>query len=231
MSLKRSLLVVLTLLAGFSLSAAADSAEPLGYLDELPPLLDRELFFGDPEISAAQLSPDGSTSPSSAPTRACAISGSRASTNRSTRPSPLTADDKPVPGYFWTQDGPTCSMSRTRAAMRTSTSGRLIQTANARTTAACRGTQPDRHRWRSRHDHRPAQRHAGPHAGRPQRPRPGAARRLCRDHFDRRTRTADREQPEHCRLERRPGRQRASWLAPGQRGRHRGPARRRRRTR
>jgi len=26
---------------------------------ELPPLLDRELFFGDPEISGGQLSPDG----------------------------------------------------------------------------------------------------------------------------------------------------------------------------
>ena len=26
---------------------------------DLPPLIDRELFFGDPEISGAQLSPDG----------------------------------------------------------------------------------------------------------------------------------------------------------------------------
>jgi hypothetical protein len=25
----------------------------------LPPLIDRELFFGDPEISGAQISPDG----------------------------------------------------------------------------------------------------------------------------------------------------------------------------
>ena len=30
-----------------------------GLRAELPPLIDRELFFGDPEISGAQLSPDG----------------------------------------------------------------------------------------------------------------------------------------------------------------------------
>src|SRR5436305_5691228 len=35
--------------------AAAVSAQP----SELPPLLDRQLFFGDPEIIAGQLSPDG----------------------------------------------------------------------------------------------------------------------------------------------------------------------------
>ncbi|WP_410971941.1 hypothetical protein, partial [Salmonella sp. SAL4445] len=27
--------------------------------DNQPPVIDRELFFGDPEISAAQISPDG----------------------------------------------------------------------------------------------------------------------------------------------------------------------------
>jgi len=31
----------------------------LGLRADLPPLIDRELFFGDPEISGAQLSPDG----------------------------------------------------------------------------------------------------------------------------------------------------------------------------
>ncbi len=30
-----------------------------GVKAEVPPLLDRELFFGDPEISGAQISPDG----------------------------------------------------------------------------------------------------------------------------------------------------------------------------
>jgi hypothetical protein len=33
--------------------------EPLPYLDRLPPLVDREVFFGNPEISGGELSPDG----------------------------------------------------------------------------------------------------------------------------------------------------------------------------
>ena len=42
-------------LAGLALSLGALA----GAADGLPPLLDRELFFGNPEIAAAQLSPDG----------------------------------------------------------------------------------------------------------------------------------------------------------------------------
>ncbi|MBI4540912.1 MAG: hypothetical protein HY704_15520 [Gemmatimonadetes bacterium] len=29
------------------------------YLDRLPPLIDREILFGDPEIAGGQISPDG----------------------------------------------------------------------------------------------------------------------------------------------------------------------------
>ncbi len=47
------------LLLCLPLTLKAESVAPLAYLDELPPLLDRELFFGDAEISGAQLSPDG----------------------------------------------------------------------------------------------------------------------------------------------------------------------------
>src|SRR5271169_1071601 len=32
---------------------------PIPGLAQLPPLIDRELFFGDPEISGSQISPDG----------------------------------------------------------------------------------------------------------------------------------------------------------------------------
>src|SRR5688572_24803797 len=31
----------------------------LSYLDQLPPVLDREIFFGNPEISGGEISPDG----------------------------------------------------------------------------------------------------------------------------------------------------------------------------
>jgi hypothetical protein len=49
---------LLTLVA-VALMAASAPAEQLEYLDKLPPIIDREIFFGDPEISSAQISPDG----------------------------------------------------------------------------------------------------------------------------------------------------------------------------
>jgi dipeptidyl aminopeptidase/acylaminoacyl peptidase len=54
--MRRALLLLLavSLLAG---SAAAVAKLP--YLDKLPPIIDRELFFGDPEIAGGRLSPDG----------------------------------------------------------------------------------------------------------------------------------------------------------------------------
>ena len=105
MSLKRSLLVVLMLLTGFSLPAFAEPAKPLGYLDELPPLLDRELFFGDPEISGAQLSPDGQYVTFIRPYQGVRNIWIKAIDEPFDQAQPLTADDKPVPGYFWTHDG------------------------------------------------------------------------------------------------------------------------------
>ena len=60
-----SALVALPVLAQEGAQAAAqeetarEAVSPLGYLDELPPLIDRDLFFGDPEITGSQLSPDG----------------------------------------------------------------------------------------------------------------------------------------------------------------------------
>jgi hypothetical protein len=42
------------------LAAAADSKAPGKKVPaQAPPLLDRELFFGNPEIAGAQISPDG----------------------------------------------------------------------------------------------------------------------------------------------------------------------------
>jgi hypothetical protein len=42
-------------LAAISAIPSIVSAQPKG----LPPLIDRDLFFGDPEIAGAQISPDG----------------------------------------------------------------------------------------------------------------------------------------------------------------------------
>ncbi len=105
MRLPRFVLLSLLLVVGAPLAAADTPGPSLGYLDKLPPLIDRDLFFGDPEISGAQLSPDGRHVTFMRPyqgVRNIWIKGIDADFDAAR---PLTADDKPVPGYFWSQDG------------------------------------------------------------------------------------------------------------------------------
>lgn len=71
-----------------------------------PPLVDRELFFGNPEIAASQLSPDGKFISFIKPLNGVRnifvkginepFSAARAVTNEAKRP---------IPNYFWSQDG------------------------------------------------------------------------------------------------------------------------------
>jgi len=69
------------------------------------PLIDRELFFGDPEISGAQISPDGKYLAFVKP-----LDGTRNVWVKTTdqpfdQARPVTADTKrPIPGYFWSRD-------------------------------------------------------------------------------------------------------------------------------
>ncbi len=56
--MKRLLFVLLALGLAYGAVTAFAAAE-LPYLDKLPPLIDREVFFGDPEIAGGQISPDG----------------------------------------------------------------------------------------------------------------------------------------------------------------------------
>jgi len=85
----------------FALLALAASARA-----DLPPLIDRQLFFGDPEIAGSQLSPDGKFIAFVKP-----LDGTRnVWVKRTDEPfeaaHPITADTKrPIPGYFWSQDG------------------------------------------------------------------------------------------------------------------------------
>lgn len=76
------------------------------YSQDVPPLIDREIFFGDPEISGGQLSPDGSFLSFMRPydgtrniwikTREASFDDAIPVTNRT---------DRPIPGYFWSRDG------------------------------------------------------------------------------------------------------------------------------
>lgn len=71
----------------------------------LPPLLDRELFFGDPEISAAQISPDGRFVAFLKPLDGTRNLWVKKVDEGFDRARPMTADrTRPVPGFFWSRD-------------------------------------------------------------------------------------------------------------------------------
>jgi dipeptidyl aminopeptidase/acylaminoacyl peptidase len=73
--------------------------------NELPPILDRELFFGDPEISGGQISPDGKFISFIKPydgTRNIWVKKAEDSFENAW---PVTADtERPIRGYFWSRD-------------------------------------------------------------------------------------------------------------------------------
>ena len=73
---------------------------------QLPDLIDREIFFGDPEVTGAQLSPDGRYMTFIKPhlgTRNVWVKEISAPFEEAR---PLTDNtDRPVAGYFWSRDG------------------------------------------------------------------------------------------------------------------------------
>ena len=89
---------------GTTVTAAATGAAVIS--DDAPPLLDRQLFFGDPEISGGQLSPDGSYLSFMRPyegTRNLWVKPVEAAFDDAL---PVTdRTDRPIPGYFWSRDG------------------------------------------------------------------------------------------------------------------------------
>jgi dipeptidyl aminopeptidase/acylaminoacyl peptidase len=95
-TVRSALLACLTLAIG--LVAGASAAAP-------PPVLDRELFFGNPEISAAQLSPDGQYVAFLKPwsdTRNIWVKKTAEPFEAARR---VTAETKrPIPGFFFTRD-------------------------------------------------------------------------------------------------------------------------------
>jgi dipeptidyl aminopeptidase/acylaminoacyl peptidase len=84
-------------------TAGADARS--AYLDQLPPLIDRETFFGDPEITGAQISPDGHWITFRRPYRDVMNIWVKAIDEPFDDARPITADtERPVGGYFWTED-------------------------------------------------------------------------------------------------------------------------------
>lgn len=96
-------------LAGVSLGAAslaAQTAKDKASTAGLPPLIDRELIFGNPEIAGAQLSPDGKYVAFQKPwkdTRNVYVKGVNEPFDAARL---LTTETKrPIAGFFWTRDG------------------------------------------------------------------------------------------------------------------------------
>ncbi|MGA7990564.1 MAG: alpha/beta fold hydrolase [Thermoanaerobaculia bacterium] len=70
-----------------------------------PPVLDRELFFGNPEIAAAQLSPDGKYVAFLKPWKDTRNVWVKKTGEPYTAAHLVTADPKrPIPGFFWSRD-------------------------------------------------------------------------------------------------------------------------------
>src|SRR3990172_1875290 len=85
--------ILLTVLTSFTFS-------------QLPPLIDRELFFGDPEISGAQISPDGKWISFVKPFNGVRNIWVKGTDEPFENAKPLTNDTlRPVSNYFWSRSG------------------------------------------------------------------------------------------------------------------------------
>ena len=91
------------LLALAALVAAGAGARPAAASP--PPLIDRNLFFGDPELSGAQLSPDGRWLSFVKPYAGARNLWVKGVDEPFAAARPVTADKRPVPSYFWSRDG------------------------------------------------------------------------------------------------------------------------------
>ncbi len=71
-----------------------------------PPIIDRELFFGDPEISGAQISPDGKFIAFVKPLKGTRNVWVKRTEEPFDAAKPITADkSRPISQYFWSRDG------------------------------------------------------------------------------------------------------------------------------
>ena len=69
------------------------------------PIIDREIFFGNPEISGAKLSPDGQWMSFMKPLDEVRNIWLKKADEPFENAKPVTASkDRPIPGYFWSQD-------------------------------------------------------------------------------------------------------------------------------
>ena len=104
MAVSLATLVALSPASAQEVEGTAPSARGLQNAD-LPPLLDREIFTGDPQYASAQLSPDGRFVAFRKPHEDVMNVWVKAIDEPFEEARLLTADERPVVGYFWTEDG------------------------------------------------------------------------------------------------------------------------------
>ena len=97
--------IIFLVVAGLcSLPGITLQATSVPYIDELPPLIEREIFFGDPEITASQISPDGDYMTFQRPYRDVMNVWIKPVDAPFDQARPLTTGKRPVPGHFWSMD-------------------------------------------------------------------------------------------------------------------------------
>jgi dipeptidyl aminopeptidase/acylaminoacyl peptidase len=103
--LKRISLLAACLAVGVALHARAIPQAPAAAKSGAPPVIDRDLFFGDPEIAGAQISPDGRFISFLKPFKGTRNIWVKAAADPFEKARPLTAETRrPIPGYFWSRD-------------------------------------------------------------------------------------------------------------------------------
>ncbi len=111
---RRSFVFMFALIFGLFLAASLHPA--FGQANPYPPLIDRELFFGDPEISGAQISPDGKFIAFIKPFKGTRNIWVKRTEEPFDAAKPLTADRaRPVTQYFWSRDGKYILFSQDKA--------------------------------------------------------------------------------------------------------------------
>src|SRR5258705_308961 len=101
---RKSLAFVFAILCAGLLAGMPRSA--FGQNGAQPPIIDRELFFGDPEISGAQISPDGKFIAFVKPFKGTRNVWVKRTEEPFDAAKPITNDkSRPVTQYFWSRDG------------------------------------------------------------------------------------------------------------------------------
>ena len=160
---------------------------------EPAPLIDRELFFGDPEISGAQLSPDGKWMSFLKPYEGARNIWVKTADEPFEAAKPVTADERPVPGYFWSRDSRHLMYVQDKGGNENfpDLGGGSGRSAGREERAA--GAGPDARRRRAGPDLLGAQGHAGPDHRRAERPGSQLPRHLQGQHHHRRAHAPARE--------------------------------------